>query len=335
MLLAGDIGGTKTNVGIFSVEQGLHDPVLEATFPSASYASLEAVVLEFFDQIKNQGFDPATISRASFGVAGPVLGGRATVTNLPWVMDESQLAATLHIPSVELLNDLESIASAVPFLEPGDVFTLNAGQPEPGGPIVVIAPGTGLGEAYLTWDGANYRAHPSEGGHTDFAPTNALEIGLLEYLQDKFDHVSYERVCSGIGIPNIYHYLKDSGQAEEPAWLAEKLAGVKDQTPLIIGTALDEATACDICTTTLETFIDILAREAGNMALNILASGGVYLGGGIPPRILPALRQGRFVASFHRKGRFTEMLAKFPVHVILNPKVALFGAAYHGFTFDK
>ena len=330
MLLAGDIGGTKTNLAIFSVEQGLHDPIMEATFPSGNYASLEAVVLEFFEQIKPQGFDPTTISQGSFGVAGPVMNGQATITNLPWVMDEAQLAATLHIPAVELLNDLESIASAVPFLEPGDVYTLNQGQPVPGGPMVVIAPGTGLGEAYLTWDGRHYRAHASEGGHKDFAPTNAMEIGLLQYLQTKYNHVSYERVCSGIGIPNIYNYLRDSGQAEEPAWLAKKLVGLKDPTPIIITTALDDATACDICTTTLETFIDILARESGNMALNILASGGVYLGGGIPPRILAALKQGRFVVSFHRKGRFTEMLSKFPVHVILNPKVALLGAAYHG-----
>jgi glucokinase len=218
----------------------------------------------------------------------------------------------------------------VPFLEAADLHTLNEGQPAPGGVIAVIAPGTGLGEAFLTWDGSRYRAHASEGGHTDFAPTNALEAGLLRYLLGRFEHVSYERVCSGRGLPNIYAYLKDSGYAEEPPWLAEQLASVEDPNPIIVNAALYGERPCELCVAMLNTFVSILGTEAGNLALKVLATGGVYLGGGIPPRILPALEQEEFIEAFRRKGRMSDLLARVPVHVILNPKVALLGAACHG-----
>lgn len=326
LLLAGDIGGTKTNLAVFSPENGPRVPLIEATFPSANYPSLEAVVQKFFAEINlNQ-----PVERAVFGVAGPVIEGRATITNLPWIMSEFQLAETLKFTSVNLLNDLAAIASGVPFLEPTDLQTLNQGQVVPGGSMIVIAPGTGLGEAYLTWDGSRYRAHASEGGHTDFAPTNELEIGLLQFLQQRFAHVSYERVCSGIGLPNIYAYLKASGYAPEPDWLALELAQAKDATPIIVNAALDQNTPCEICRATLDLFISILGTEAGNMALKIMATGGVYLGGGIPPRILPLLLKGPFMASFQNKGRFSEILQKIPVHIILNPKVALLGTASYG-----
>jgi glucokinase len=324
MLLAGDIGGTKTNLAVFSAETGLRAPLAEATFPSADYPSLEALVREFLDQVDLK------VDRASFGVAGPVAAGRAEITNLPWVMDGTQLQEVLNLSSVRLLNDLAAIAHAVPFLEPDDLHTLNVGQPVPAGTMAVIAPGTGLGEAFLTWGGSRYRPHASEGGHTDFAPTNPLEVELLRYLQDRFGHVSCERVCSGRGLPNIYAYLKDSGYADEPAWLAEQLAAADDPTPVIVNTALDEEKPCELCVATLNTFVSILGAEAGNLALKVLASGGVYLGGGIPPRILPALEQGRFMEAFQRKGRMSDLLARMPVHVILNPKVALLGAACHG-----
>ena len=216
MLLAGDIGGTKTHLAIVSPKIGPRAPLAEATFPSAHYRSLEAVVGEFLGQV-NLG-----VERASFGVAGPVVAGRATITNLPWVIDEAQLSHELHLSSVQLLNDLEAIAWAVPHLsdDPADLCTLNAGRAVAGGTIGVIAPGTGLGEAYLTFDGERYRAHASEGGHTDFAPATRDEIALLHFLFDHLDHVSYERICSGIGIPNIYSFLRDSGFALEPPWLA-------------------------------------------------------------------------------------------------------------------
>ena len=324
ILLAGDIGGTKTNLAIFSTEAGPRAPLAEATFPSTSYPSLDAVVREFLSRIALK------VERASFGVAGPVVGGQATITNLPWVMQETQLKAALNLGSVRLLNDLEAIANGVPVLEPADLHTLNEGQPAPGRAIAVIAPGTGLGEAFLTWDGSRYQPHASEGGHASFAPMGSLEIELLRYLQRRFDHVSFERVCSGIGLPNIYAFLKDSGYAEEPDWLAEQLAAADDPTPLIVNAALDRGSVCRLCATTLDTFVSILGAEAGNLALKVLATSGVYLAGGIPPRILPALEQRRFMNAFRRKGRMSDLLARVPVYVILNPKVALLGAACHG-----
>jgi glucokinase len=324
MLLAGDIGGTKTSLAIFSSEGGPRAPLVEATFPSADYASLEALVREFLSQVDLK------VERASFGVAGPVVGGQATVTNLPWVIRETQLEEALNLSPVRLLNDLETIANSVPVLESADLHTLNEGQPAPGGAIAVIAPGTGLGEAFLTWDGSRYRAHASEGGHASFAPMDSLEAELLCYLQRRFDHVSCERVCSGIGLPNIYAFLRDTGYAKEPDWLAEELAAADDLTPLIVNAALDDESPCELCIATLNTFVSILGAEAGNLALKALATGGVYLGGGIPPRILPALEQERFMEAFRRKGRMSDLLARMPVHVILNPKVALLGAACHG-----
>ncbi len=324
MLLAGDIGGTKTNLAIFSPQAGIRAPLAEARFPSADYPSLEAVVREFLSQVD------VKVERASFGVAGPVVAGRASITNLPWVMDEEQLRAALHLSSVWLLNDLNAIAHAVPVLEPSDLHTLNEGQPTPDGTIAIVAPGTGLGEAFLTWDGSRYRPHASEGGHADFAPNTPLEVELLRYLQARFEHVSYERVCSGRGLPNIYAFLKDSGYANEPAWLAEELAAADDPTPVIANAALYSERPCELCVATLNTFVSILGAEAGNLALKVLASGGVYLGGGIPPRILPALEQEQFMEAFRRKGRLSDVLANVPVHVILNPKVALLGAACHG-----
>ena len=324
MLLAGDIGGTKTNLAVFSTEVGLRAPLAEATFPSGHYSNLETLVREFLAQVD------LPVDRAAFGVAGPVVAGRARITNLHWVMDEAQIQKTLNLSSVRLLNDLEAIAYAVPFLEPSDLHTLNEGQPVAGGNIAVIAPGTGLGEAFLTWDGSRYRAYGSEGGHSDFAPATPLEINMLRYLQDQFGHVSYERVCSGRGIPNIYHFLKDSGYAEEPEWLAEQLAAADDLTPVIVNAALDEKPP-EICLATLDAFVSILGSEAGNLALKVMATGGVYLGGGVPPRILPALKQERFIQAFRHKGRMSDLLAQMPVHVILNPKVALLGAACYEF----
>jgi len=326
MLLAGDIGGTKTNLAIFAPESGPRAPLVEATLPSGRYPSLEALVSDFLAQVDLKP------ERASFGVAGPVVAGKATITNLPWVMSETQLQTALGFSpgGVRLLNDLAAIAHAVPWLESDDLHTLNQGQAVPGGAIAVIAPGTGLGEGFLIWDGSRYRAHASEGGHTDFAPTNSLEVDLLSYLLDRFGHVSYERVCSGQGLTNIYAFLKDSGYAQEPAWLAGQLAEADDPNPVIVEAALGDERQCELCVATLEAFVSILGTEAGNMVLNLLATGGVYLGGGIPPRILPALEDGLFLQEFQAKGRMSDLMTRIPVHVILNPKVALMGAACYG-----
>ncbi|HET90256.1 MAG TPA: glucokinase [Chloroflexi bacterium] len=328
MLLAGDIGGTKTTLMLVS-EAGPRSPLAEATFPSAEYSHLTAVVDAFLAQVDVR----VRVNQACFGVAGPVVNGRASITNLPWTLDEVQLQEALNLSSVRLINDLVAIAYAVPSLGGNDLHTLNEGQTVPGGAIAVIAPGTGLGEAYLTWDGNRYWPHPSEGGHADFAPTNSSEVDLLRYLQERMEHVSYESICSGLGLPNIYAYLRDSGQGEEPAWLAQKLAEVDDPTPVIVGVALGKESkkrTCELCEAALEMFVSILGAEAGNLALKVLATGGVYLGGGIPPRILSALAGGQFLASFRSKGRFFGLLAQMPIHVIVNPKAALLGAARYG-----
>jgi len=324
-LLAGDVGGTKTNLAVFDSEVSMHDPLQEASFRSAAYESLEALVQEFLDQSQE------SFERAAFGVAGPVVGGIARITNLPWVMEEHHLERVLGIERVRLMNDLAAIAYAVPHLTPDDLITLNEGRPDPGGAIAVIAPGTGLGEAFCTVADTHYVAHPSEGGHADFAPTNDVEIALLGYLIDHFDHVSYERICSGMGLPNIYRFFKETGRYAEPSWLAERLAEADDPTPLIVEAALDENLDCPLCQATLEIFVSVLGAEAGNMALKVLATGGVYLGGGIPPRILPALKSGLFLDAFLRKGRLSHLLAPIPVHVIMNPKAPLLGAAHRGF----
>lgn len=324
MLLAGDIGATKTALALISPEAGPSAPVAQATFPSGDYPSLEAVVRAFLRQT------PAAITHASFGVPGPVVGGRAHVTNLPWVVDQRRLEQELHLPSVLLMNDLVATASAVPHLRPQDVRTLQAGHREPGAAIAVIAPGTGLGEAFLTWDGQRYRAHPSEGGHTDFAPADERQAGLLAYLRRKEAHVSYERVCSGLGLPHIYAFLKESQAAEEPAWLTARLAQGHDPTPVIIEAAQSADPPCPLAAAALGIFVSALGAEAGNLALKVLATGGVYVGGGIPPRILPALIGGGFLRAFCRKGRLSDLMARIPVHVILHSSAALFGAACVG-----
>ena len=322
LFLAGDIGGTKTALAIFSVEQGVHKPIAQATFPSGRYRSLEDILKEFLADKNLQ------VTHASFGVAGPVMNDRAQVTNLPWVVDASVLSQTLGGVPVRLLNDLNAIAHAIPFLEPADLETLNVGTIEPRGPLAVLAPGTGLGEAFLIWDGKRYRSFPSEGGHADFAPTNSTELELLAFLQARFGHVSYERVCSGKGIPNLYVFLKDTGRFAEPEWLRAEIALAQDATRIILQSAVEGK--AEICAESLKLFVSILGSEAGNLALKILATGGVYLAGGIPPRILPQLKEKNFIDSFTHKGRFANWLAQVPIHVIVNPGIALLGAACHG-----
>lgn len=321
MILAGDIGGTKTNLALFSPERGPHEPQVEATFPSGRYGSLEEIITAFLAD------HPTSLTAACFGVAGPVVQGVVDVTNLPWVIAETTISARFTIPTVRLLNDLEALAQAVPILEPGDVATLNVGKAVPQGAIAVIAPGTGLGEAFLTWDGRRYRANPSEGGHTSFAPVNEEQLELWRYLSARLGHISYERVCSGIGMPNIYAYARDVLIGRETPAIAARLAQGGDPTPVIVGGALDPSDPCPVCAASLRIFIDVLGAEAGNLALKVLATGGIYLGGGIPPRIIDRLREPRFLEALREKGRFGDLLEPMPVHVILNPKAALLGAA--------
>jgi len=323
MLLAGDIGGTKTDLAIFSVERGPHSPITQTQVHSADYPSLEALVKEFLEKAK------APVERACFDVAGPVIDGRVKITNLPWVIDEASLARDLNFKFVHLMNDLEAVARAVPILRASDVSTLNVGQPVPKGAIAVVAPGTGLGESFLTWDGSKYISHSSEGGHADFAPANERQIGLLKYMFKRFDHVSVERVCSGIGIPYIYEYLRDIEQIPEKPEIAQLIASATDHTAVITNSAFDEHNPSELCRATVDTFVSILASEAANMALKVMATGGVYLAGGIPLHIPRAAEELRFMETFKRKGRFTQLMEHIPVHVILN-RAALVGSAAYG-----
>jgi glucokinase len=329
MLLAGDIGGTKTVLALYEEEASPTAPLSEQTYPSGRYDSLERIVEQFLQSAKSEQekVEREPIRRATFGVAGPVVGGKATLPNLPWVIEEANLQEAFDFEAVDLINDLRAIGHAVPVLPDGDLATVKEGTAEPGGNIAVIAPGTGLGETFLSWDGGRCRVHPSEGGHADFAPVNDLQMGLLQYLLERFEHVSYERVCSGMGVPNLYAYLKDSGQAEEPDWLSKELARAKDPNAVIMGAATGGTRECRICTLTLELFVSILAAEAGNLVLRHMATGGLFFGGGIPPRILSFLEKPLFAKWFGRKGRLSRLPEKAPVRVILNSKVALVGAA--------
>ena len=324
-ILAGDIGGTKTVLAVFPPGAKPRKPLSEMTYPSARYDSLGEIVKKFLDTVN------LPVERACFGVAGPVIAGRAKITNLPWVVDGPFLQSTFHWSSMALLNDLESVAYAIPVLGSEDIHTLSTGVPDPEGTIAILAPGTGLGEGFMTWDCGSYRAHPSEGSHASFAPVGSLQIGLLTYLNlQGFKHVSFERVCSGaLGIPNIYRYLKTTG-LEEPAWLAEKLASCADPTPVIVSAANDPTRTCELAKAVLDMFVAILGAEAGNLGLKVLSTGGIYLGGGIPPRILSDLQKPFFLDALRSKGRFGKVLTDMPVHVILNSKAALLGAAAYG-----
>ncbi|MBN1265761.1 MAG: glucokinase [Anaerolineales bacterium] len=324
MILAGDLGATKTHLAVFSPEKGPRHKLAEEKFQSRDFSSLEDLIHSFLDQV---GY---TIEVACFGVAGPVVNGEASITNLSWQLSEDTLAKKLHMKTVTLLNDLVAAATAVPVLEDSDFAVLNQGTTQHGGTIGVIAPGTGLGEGYLIWNGAAYQPYPSEGGHTDFAPTNKLEAELLRYLWKSYDHISYERLASGIGLPNIYAFLKETSYAESPSWLEKQLQEAEDQTPVLVNAALQKEDPPAICRKTLEMFISILGAEAGNLALKVLATGGIYLGGGIPPRILSALHDGTFMQSFTAKGRFLPFMENIPVRIILHPETALFGASIRG-----
>ncbi|OGQ95584.1 MAG: glucokinase [Deltaproteobacteria bacterium RIFOXYD12_FULL_57_12] len=324
LLLAGDIGGTKTSLAVISAAASPRHPLAEESFVSLAYPDLESVVGEFLSRTG------LVVTRACFGVAGPVVGGRSVITNLPWQIEVEKLQTALRIADVRLINDLVAVAHAVRHLPAEDFCVLNHGQADPAGALAVIAPGTGLGEAFLTRQGARWQAHASEGGHADFAPATPAEVELLRFLWNRLAHVSYEQVCSGIGLPNIYAFFKESGAFDEPVWLAAELAIAVDPVPVIVNAAVNALEPCAICVATVEAFAGILAAEAGNLCLKVLATGGVFIGGGLPPRILSFLKAVRFMETFCRKGRMSGLLSRVPVRVILNPGAALLGAAWYG-----
>jgi glucokinase len=320
MILAGDVGGTKTLIGLFELEGGLLRSVHEETFPSQDFGALEEILQRFFEKEGR----PA-LSNACFGVAGPVVAGRSNTTNLPWQLDESILATELQVPRVKLLNDLEAAAHAMRHLLPTELSVLQRGLKREGN-IAVIAAGTGLGEACLYWDGETYHALASEGGHADFAPRTDQEMELLSYLMPKFDgHVSYERVLSGDGLYNIYEFLRDSGHGVEPPWLTEQLKGSDDPPAIISELALSGKNP--LCIEALNLFSSIYGAETGNLVLKFLAVGGAFVAGGIAPKILATLQNGGFMSGFIEKGRFSELMRNTGVHVAMNPKAPLIGAA--------
>ena len=319
VILAVDVGGTKTNLALAQVGKRSLTFLAQQTVRNQQYPSLESILKEF---LKAHGVEP---TQACLGVAGPIVDGRCEATNIPWITDPKRVASAIGLPEVTLINDLEATAYGIETL-PAKAFTvLNRGEAKPKTAIAVIAPGTGLGEAALIWDGTRYRAVPSEGGHVDFAPRNELEMDLLRDLTKRFGgHVSYERVLSGPGKVAIYQFLKETGRSSEPEDVATALA-VEDPSPLISEFGLSGRSPR--CAQALDLFVSILGAEAGNLCLKFLARGGVYLGGGIVPSILPKLKDGTFMKSFIEKGRFTELLSRIPVRVILEEKTALFGAA--------
>jgi glucokinase len=323
MLIAGDIGGTKTDLAIYSPESGPHAPVAETEVHSADYDSLQDMVKEFLARVK------ISVDVASFDVAGPVINGHVKTTNLPWVMDETTLASDLHLKAAHLMNDLEAVARAVPALRAQDVITINKGEPVANGPVAIIAPGTGLGESFLTWDGSQYLACGSEGGHADFAPADERQIRLLHYLLLRFGHVGVERVCSGIGVPNLYEFLRDEENIPERPEIAQLIASAKDHTKAIVGVAFDPQHPSELCLATVDLLVSILASEAGNLALKVLATGGVYMAGGIALHVVKLLQKPQFVETFTRKGRFKDLMERMPIHIITT-RAALVGAATFG-----
>lgn len=322
LVLAGDIGGTKTHLALFSVDGEKLQVGAQQIFPSKRYSGLVPVLQDFL-----AGKHPP-VDAACFGIAGAVVDGKVTTPNLPWMVAIEDLRRVLKIDSVTLLNDLEAAAYGIFSLENDDFFTLNEGIMRQSGNKALIAAGTGLGQAILHDDGRRFHPSASEGGHGDFAPRNELEIELLRHLIGRFGHVSYERVVSGPGLFNIYRFLRDVRGLEEPKWLGERLAAADDPSVEISKAGLaGEAT---ICSEALTVFVSVYGAEAGNLALRSKAVRGLYIGGGIAPKILDKLKDGVFMRAFVDKGRYTDLVKAVPVHVVLNEQAALRGAAYYG-----
>ena len=322
IVLAGDIGGTNTRVGFFSM--GDQRPELDAfkVYSSREAAGLEDILEQFVKDTE------APISGACFGIAGPVDKGRSQTTNLPWEVSEKHLKRRFNWPQVRLINDLSAMAHSVAVLAPEEKDTLSHGSPAADSPMGIIAPGTGLGMALLVPDKKRFTVLPSEGGHSDFAPTRESEVRLWKHLHTSMGHVSVERVISGPGLVNIYNWLRESDRINEPRWLADKMKA-DDPAKVISNMALQKGVP--IWVQALEMFISIFGAVAGNLALIGLTRAGIYLGGGIAPQILPKLKDGLFLKSFIDKGRFKELLQKIPVYVILNDKAPLLGAAVCAF----
>jgi glucokinase len=318
MILAGDIGGTNSRLAFFAESGGRLEQVAEGTYATADYASLAAIIEKFVSS------HALPVDIVCLGVAGPVKNGRCETINLPWVVEARELAQALHLKAVNLLNDLEANAYGLVMLTPADFVVLNQGAPHPTGNGAVIAAGTGLGEAGLYWDGRQHRPFAGEGGHASFAPNDALQMELLGFLRREFEHVSWERVLSGPGLHNIYRFLRDTGRGEEPAWLTQEMQ--QQDPPAVISQAALAGTST-ICQLALDLFVSLYGAEAGNVALKLMALGGLYVSGGIAPKIIQKLTDSTFMDAFVAKGRLKPLLQEIPVRVVMNGKAALLGAA--------
>lgn len=321
-ILVGDIGGTKTGLAMAEVVGDEVTLGAERRYPSGGFESLEAIVARYLAE--TDATRGAGCSRGAFAIAGPVQGRRSKTTNLPWEIDADHLERSLGLEGVGLLNDLEAVAWGIAALDPEDLVELHPGAPGGRGNACVVAAGTGLGEAGLYWDGERHRPFATEGGHTDFAPVDEREFALLRHLQGRYGRVSWERVASGMGITNIYEFLLEWRGAETPGWLAAEME--EGDAAAAVARAAD-AGSCPICAETMELFLSAYGREAGNMGLKHMALGGVYLGGGIAPKHLDALRQGPFLEGFFAKGRMEALMRKMPVRVILSGGTPLLGCA--------
>jgi glucokinase len=343
MILAADIGGTKTIVGLFDWKTERVEPSYERTFYSKDYASFDDILVEFLKPEPSAPLpgvpesadshdtdqppaviEPIKIDAACFGVPGPVIDNRCQTTNLPWVIDGHALAARFNLPKVRLMNDLEATAHGLLVLRPDEFDALNVGSPPSvKTTVALIAAGTGLGEAILFHHGSYYHPVASEGGHTDFAPNSDLEIDLLRYLRISYLHVSWERVLSGSGLHAIYEFLRDT-KKNEPTWVAERL---KAGDPAAVIAEIGLSKGAEICVQALDLFASLYGAESGNLALKCLSLGGLYVGGGIAPKLLPKLKEGGFMRAFTNKGRYKRLMNTIPVRVITNPKTGLLGNA--------
>ena len=320
-VLAGDIGGTKTSLAIFEVNGSRLESLAEETYPSGDYTSLDEIVQKF---VANQEHIPQW---ASFGIAGPVRNGIAKTMNLPWIVDAQKIADEIGFKKVWLMNDLEANAWGISALQEEDFFIVNKGKCNPNGNASIISAGTGLGQAGLYWNGEQLRPFACEGGHSDFSPHSDLEIALFQFLKKRYapdSHVSWERVVSGMGIGNIYDFLCEYHGEETPDWLEEEIK-TGDKAASISKAAGDKR--CPICSETFSLFVHLYGAEAGNQALKIMATAGVYIGGGVAPRNLEQFKNSTFMDSFCAKGRMKDILCDIPVKIILNQRTALYGPA--------
>ena len=320
-ILSGDIGGTKTNLALYAVEgQASFSLVREASLPSTKYAGLEEVIAEFRHEGANE-----PVAAGAFGIAGPVLDGKVEATNLPWKVEAPSMSQAMGGGRVRLMNDLEATAYGALFLPDNEVHVLNIGKPRRGN-CAVIAAGTGLGQAFLFWDGQRYIPSATEGGHVDFPPRNEQEAALLYFLKQQHNgRVSYERVLSGPGLVSIVTFLNQVEQRPISEDIRERME--TEDPAAVIGEA-GVAGTCQTCVEAVNLFVSLYGAQAGNLALTVMSVGGVYIGGGIVTKMLPKMTSGMFMQSFTDKGRFAQLLQDMPVRILLNPKAAQVGAAH-------